>query len=42
MESASDLHRLLGVDAIGAALLIEVLRDRKKVRLSIRPAEAMA
>jgi len=42
MDSASDLHRLLGGDAIDAALLIEVLRDRKKVCLSIRPEEAVA
>jgi S1-C subfamily serine protease len=39
MASVADLHRALSGDAIGAALLIEVLRDAKKRTLTIRPVE---
>jgi S1-C subfamily serine protease len=39
VESVGDLHRLLDRDAIGARLELEVLRDVRKLRLTVRPGE---
>jgi S1-C subfamily serine protease len=39
VASVADLHRLLGADAIGAALRLEVLREGKKIELSVVPEE---
>lgn len=39
IASVADLHRRLGVDAIGARLEIEYLRDGKRERARIRPLE---
>ncbi len=42
VESVADLHRFLNRDAIETSLPIEVLRDGKKVTLTVRPREAPA
>lgn len=39
VESIADIHRLLGRDAIGASLEIEILRGGKKLNFLVRPQE---
>ncbi len=42
VESVADLHRFLNRDAIEASLPIEVLRDGRKLTLTVKPQEAPA
>jgi S1-C subfamily serine protease len=39
IASVPDLHRALGVEAIGALLRVDVLRGRDKLRVSVQPIE---
>ena len=39
LASVADLHRALGHEAIGAALVLETLRDREVRRVKIQPIE---
>jgi S1-C subfamily serine protease len=39
IASVPDLHRALGVDAIGASMWLELLRGKEKVRVRVHPIE---
>lgn len=41
VSSPADLHHILGADAIGADIPLDVLRDGKRLTLAVRPSEFM-
>jgi S1-C subfamily serine protease len=42
IASVPDLHRALGVDAIGSALWLDLVRGKEKLRLRVQPIERRA